>query len=70
MLGLGYIFDESTCIWRALSGLPCPGCGMIHAFLALATGDVRAAWRFNPSSLAVAPLLLWTLVRKAKELIE
>lgn len=43
---------------------------MVHAMLALSTGDVRAAWSFNPSSFAVAPILLWNLARKAKELIE
>ncbi len=69
VLALGYVFEESTCFWRALTGRPCPGCGMIHAFLALASGNVRAAWAFNPSSLVVAPILLWTFVRKSKELI-
>ncbi len=70
VLLVGYVFDESTCVWRALTGLPCPGCGMIHAVLALAHGDVRGAWRFNPVSFAVLPILLWTGFRRLKERIE
>jgi hypothetical protein len=60
---LGYFFDASTCLWRAMTGLPCPGCGMIHALLAMAHGDVRAAWNFNPSSFVVSLILLRTGVR-------
>jgi hypothetical protein len=69
VLAAGYFSGSSTCLWRAVTGLPCPGCGMAHAFLALARGDVRAAWSLNPSSFAVAPILLWTAIRRTKELI-
>ena len=64
LLAAGYYFDESTCLWRAITGLPCPGCGMIHAWLAMAHGDVRAAWNFNPNSFVVTPIPLWTGVQK------
>ncbi len=63
----GYWFDESTCLWRAVTGLPCPGCGMIHALLAMARGDVRAAWDFNRLSLVAVPIVLTTGVRAVKE---
>ena len=68
VLAFGYFFNESTCLWRAMTGLPCPGCGMIHALLALAHGNLRAAWRFNPGSFAAVPILLWTGIRRIKEL--
>ena len=29
VLAVGYYSDTSTCLWRAVTGLPCPGCGMI-----------------------------------------
>ena len=64
LLSVGYFFDTSTCLWHAITGLRCPGCGMIHAWLAMAHGNVRAAWNFNPSSFVVTPILLWTGVRK------
>lgn len=66
LLAFGYFSDESTCLWQAITGLPCPGCGMIHAFLALARGDVHAAWRFNPNSFVVGPIVLWTGLRKLR----
>ena len=68
VLMAGYFFDESTCVWRAITGMPCPGCGMIHALLALGHGNLRAAWDFNPASFAAVPILLWTGIRKIKEL--
>lgn len=69
VLAFGYAFDRSTCVWRTITGLPCPGCGMIHAFLSLAHGDLRAAWAFNRGSFAALPLLLWTGTRRVMELI-
>jgi hypothetical protein len=66
VLALGYFFDESTCLWRVLTGLPCPGCGMVHAFLALGRGDVQAAWRFNANSFIVGPIVLWTGIQKLR----
>lgn len=55
------------CPFHAWSGLPCPGCGLTHAFRAIAQGEFAAAWSFNPFGfplfalallLAAAPL--WT----------
>jgi hypothetical protein len=66
----GYVFHQSICPWRALTHLPCPGCGMTHAFVAMAQGHFRAAWDFNPRSVVVAPILVWTGVRKIKERFE
>jgi hypothetical protein len=67
VLVAGYWFDGSTCLWRTLTGLPCPGCGMVHALLAMARGDMRAAWAFNRLSVVAVPILLHSGVRAAKE---
>jgi len=40
----GYI---SICIFKNLTGLPCPGCGLTHSFCALGKGRVASAFRFN-----------------------
>jgi hypothetical protein len=43
-----------ACPFRALTGVPCPFCGMTHAVLALGRGDLRGALAANPA----APLVL------------
>jgi hypothetical protein len=65
LIGLSAVFlismiwrpaDEPTfilCPFRALTGLPCPGCGMTRAFCALGHGELRRAIHFN----ALSPLL-------------
>jgi len=49
------------CPFRALTGYPCPGCGMTRAFSALAHGEPLRAVLYNPLSpvLFVAGLLVW-----------
>jgi hypothetical protein len=54
----------STCLFRRVVGIPCPGCGMSRAFLALLRGDWSSVRRLHP----LAPLLalewaaLWVAV--------
>ncbi|HEV7891159.1 MAG TPA: DUF2752 domain-containing protein [Pyrinomonadaceae bacterium] len=49
------------CPFRALTGLPCPGCGMTRAFCALGHGDLSGAFGYNALAPFVfaAALLLW-----------
>jgi len=37
-----------ACPFRAATGLPCLGCGCLHAFAAIAHLDLRAAFLANP----------------------
>ena len=50
-------------IWRCpvaeLVGLPCPGCGLTRAALALAAGDLTSALRLHPLSPVVMPFGAW-----------
>ena len=46
------------CTIDALTGAPCPGCGMTRACVALARGEVREAWGFHPLAFALMPLVL------------
>ncbi len=43
----------SVCLFRRLTGIPCPGCGLTRAFAHLAKGEWRAALRDHP----LAPLI-------------
>ena len=56
--------DDPTfilCPFRALTGMPCPGCGMTRAFCALGHGELIKAVRFNPLSpfLYLAAIVGW-----------
>jgi Protein of unknown function (DUF2752) len=72
LLGLSVMFCLSVlwrpsdngiilCPFRALTGYPCPGCGMTRAFSALAHGEPLRAILYNPLSpiLFVAAILVW-----------
>jgi hypothetical protein len=48
------------CPFRALTGLPCPGCGMTGACAAALRGDWRAVWQLNPFGPVF--LLFWAVV--------
>lgn len=59
------------CLVSLLIDDACWGCGMTRAALALARGDLAAAWEFNKLSVVVLPMLLalyarqlWSLNRK------
>ena len=37
-----------SCTFKVSMGVGCPGCGLTRCFIAMAHGDVPAAWNFNP----------------------
>ncbi len=45
------------CLFHALTGLQCPGCGGLRAVHRLLHGDIAAAWHFNPLLVGLVPLL-------------
>lgn len=53
---LGALPSAPLCPFKALTGLPCPGCGMTHAFLALGRLDLAGAWAANPLAFPLAAL--------------
>lgn len=46
------------CIIRTLSGIPCPGCGMTRAWLAVLQGDLCQAFTYHPLFFTIPYLLL------------
>jgi len=51
-------WTDAACLFRGLTGMPCPGCGVTTSLLALASGDVQASWSANPAGFGVAALLI------------
>ena len=43
-----------TCLFKAITGLPCPSCGATHSVLAFINGDYTGALYWNP----IGPILL------------
>lgn len=58
------------CVFRLVTGYRCPGCGMTHAAMALLHGQPRTAWRENPLSLTVMPLMLFYGMYRAKVYVQ
>jgi hypothetical protein len=66
LLGVGVaylIFVSLTglgipCIFHALTGLHCPGCGITRLFVALGRLDLAAAWDANALVLVLLPFLI------------
>jgi hypothetical protein len=55
--------QNSICLWRRLTGIPCPGCGMTRALAHLAKGEWAAAAgdHLLAYPLAVELLLVWLI---------
>jgi len=52
-----FIFLDVWCIFKAITGFPCPGCGMTRAWLALFSGNIGKAFFYHPLFL-LAPILI------------
>lgn len=50
------IADLPVCLTATLTGLPCPGCGLTRAGLALLQGDLALAFELNPLAPLVIPV--------------
>jgi hypothetical protein len=57
------VFDPATnavfppCLFRAATGLLCPGCGSARAIHALAHGDLRTALQMNVATVIAIPVV-------------
>jgi len=55
-MGIALATGLPLCPFASLTGVPCPGCGLFRAALALAHGDVREALALHPLVLVAIPL--------------
>ncbi len=54
--GSGY----TVCLFKNMTGLPCPSCGITRSLLLILTGDIYSALMVNPLGGLVALLMLVT----------
>ncbi len=47
-----------VCLFQAMSGLPCPGCGLTRALSSLVQGNAAAAFDYHPFAFLILPLFL------------
>ena len=56
VLVISFVFSPDSlpetwlCFFYAVTGLPCPGCGMTRAFCSISHGQFANAWNLNPFS--------------------
>ena len=64
-----YLFEPGKtgffppCLFRALTGLTCPGCGSTRAMHQIVHGHFAAAFMLNPLLLIASPFLIWAFLR-------
>ncbi len=52
-----FIFDVN-CIFKTLTGIPCPGCGLTRGFRALFHGNIIGAEKYNILTIPIFVFLL------------
>jgi hypothetical protein len=65
LFGAAVAFDIPICPARVLLGIPCPGCGLTRATIAMVTLDFGEMAHFNPLAPIIAPLFIYGIVRVA-----
>lgn len=43
-----FLPHRSNCIFKNITGLPCPGCGLTRSFLSLFKFDIKSAFYYHP----------------------
>lgn len=51
------------CVWRGITGIMCPCCGLTTAMVRLIEGDIVAAWDSNPLVFVVLPLGIVSIIK-------
>jgi len=66
---VGNLVLPELCSFQRFFGIPCPGCGLTRSFVALARGDVAAAWTFNPAGLLLFATVIFQLPYRAMQIV-
>ena len=68
ILGIVLFSSIDLCIFRRVTGLPCPSCGITRAYIYLFTGDIRGAFWMHPL-FPIVPVIavLFLVSRRTKK---
>ncbi len=55
--------QPSLCVFKAITGHECYGCGITKAVMHLMHGDFLAAWHYNKLIVIVFPVLLYLWIK-------
>lgn len=60
ILGVVFYFTDTTCLWRKITGIPCPTCGVTRALMSLLRMDFQSYIYYNCMAvpLVIATFLL------------
>ncbi len=61
------VHPSIACPFRALTGLPCPLCGMTRAVTAAMRGDIIASLRFQPAGILLLVFAAFLLLRRTRD---
>lgn len=53
-----WVFMGWPCLFRAITGIPCIGCGLSRAWLAALQFDLASAFRYHPMFWSIPVLIL------------
>lgn len=57
-LWINRTFFPVSCIWVAITGFPCPGCGLTRAGMALLKGNFKEAFQIHPFIYIIVAMAL------------
>lgn len=60
---LSFFLTDSPCLFRLVTGLPCPACGLTRATFALFRLDFHAAFLYHPMVFLVLPIIVFVLIQ-------
>jgi hypothetical protein len=58
-----------VCVFKAVSGIPCPSCGTTRAMISVSQGQLLQAVKINPLGLLLAPMLFFLPVWVLSDLL-
>lgn len=59
---LGQVLLPNVCIFRGITGLPCPGCGLTRSIVAAVHGDMAKSFSFHRLGLMTLAYILFQFV--------